>query len=65
MVTVDTKKASVFRPGVPDKDTHPHACYGGLVFLSYVAYDEEIGDEVEHVEVVPCRRCAERGGYTL
>lgn len=41
---------------VPD---HPHACMDGLVFLTYVAFDEEIGDEVERIEVIPCRRCAE------
>jgi len=31
----------------------------GLVFLTYVAFDEETGDEVERIEVIPCRRCAE------
>jgi hypothetical protein len=40
---------------------HPHACIGGLVFLTYVAYDEEIGDEAERIEVLPCRRCREAG----
>ena len=39
-------------------DHHPHACYDGLVFLTYTTYDEEVGDEVERIEAVPCRRCA-------
>ena len=42
-----------------DQDTHPHACTEGVVYLTYVVFDEEIGDEVERLEVVPCRRCAE------
>jgi hypothetical protein len=28
------------------------------VFLTYMAWDKEIGDEVERIDVVPCRRCA-------
>jgi hypothetical protein len=42
------------------QDTHPHACLNGYVYLAYTAHDEEIGDEVERIEVIPCRRCAER-----
>jgi len=38
---------------------HPHACMDGKIYLSYTVFDEEIGDEVEKVEVIPCRRCAE------
>ena len=38
----------------------PHACTDGLVFLTYTAYDEDVGEEVERLEVVPCRRCAGR-----
>jgi hypothetical protein len=49
----------VYRPGTPDEDTHPHCCSDGLVFLTYTAFDEEIGEEAERLEVVPCRRCAE------
>jgi len=37
----------------------PHACTDGLVFLTYTAFDEAMGEEVERLEVVPCRRCAE------
>ena len=51
---MDKQKSSVHR----DQDHHPHACYDGLVFLTYTTYDEEVGDEVERIESVPCRRCA-------
>jgi hypothetical protein len=43
----------------PAEDTHPHACWDGLVYIGYTAYDEEVGDEVERIEAIPCRRCAE------
>ena len=59
MQTVDTRESSVFRPNEVGEDTHPHACTDGLVFLTYTAYDEDLGDEVERLEVVPCRRCAD------
>ncbi len=58
---MDTKESSVFRPSDEDEDTHPHACTDGLVFLTHTAYDEEVGDEVERIEAIPCRRCAEAG----
>jgi hypothetical protein len=32
---------------------------GGLVFLTYTVFDEAVGEEVERLEVVPCRRCAD------
>jgi hypothetical protein len=53
------EESSVFRPNSTEEDTHPHACYEGLVYLTYTAFDEEIGDEVERLEGVPCRRCAD------
>jgi hypothetical protein len=37
---------------------HPHACWDGYVFVGYLAEDAD-GEEVELVEVLPCRRCAE------
>jgi hypothetical protein len=40
-------------------DPHPHACTDGLVFLTYTVFDEEIGEECERIEVLPCRRCLE------
>src|SRR5215211_2839060 len=36
----------------------PHACTDGLVFLTYTVFDEAVGEEVERLEVLPCRRCA-------
>jgi hypothetical protein len=45
-------------PSTEDQD-HPHACLDGLVYLGYIAVDEETGEEVERVEALPCRRCAE------
>ena len=42
------------------QDHHLHACTDGLVYMSYMVFDEEVGDEVEHIEVIPCRRCAIR-----
>jgi hypothetical protein len=57
--TVDAKESSVFRPRKASEDHHPHACSDGLVFLTYVVFDEAVGDEVERIEALPCRRCAE------
>ena len=52
-------KVSVYRPERTDEDHPPHACWSGLVFLTYVVFDEEVGNEVERIEVIPCRRCSE------
>jgi hypothetical protein len=57
--TVDTKESSVFRPRTAIEDHHPHACTDGLVFLTYTVFDEALGEEVERLEVVPCRPCAD------
>ncbi|MGH3147143.1 MAG: hypothetical protein ACRDTR_15205 [Rubrobacter sp.] len=43
----------------PSTEDHPHACYEGLVYLTYTTHDDEVGEEVEFEEVLPCRRCAE------
>jgi len=43
----------------PDDQGHPHACLNGYVYLGYTSFDEETGEEVERVEALPCRRCAE------
>ncbi len=53
---MDTKYSSVYRP-TEGEDTHPHACEGGVVYLTYTVHDEAVGDEVERIEIVPCRRC--------
>jgi hypothetical protein len=42
-----------------DKDHHPHACYEGVVYMTYTVHDEAVGAEVERIEAVPCRRCSE------
>ena len=36
---------------------HPHACLNGYVYLGRLV--EEDGEEVEVIEAVPCRRCAD------
>jgi hypothetical protein len=58
-VTVDKAESSVFRPTDAREDTHPHACYEGVVYLTYTTFDPEVGDEVERIEAIPCRRCAD------
>ena len=40
-----------------------HACTDGLVFLTYTVFDDAVGDEVEVIEAVPCRRCAEEASW--
>ena len=55
---MDTKESSVFCPRTAIED-HPHACTDGLVFLTYTVFDEALGEEVERLEVVPCRPCAD------
>ena len=55
---MDAKESSVFRPR-EDSEDHPHACTEGLVFLTYTVFDEAVGEEVERLDVVLCRRCAD------
>ena len=55
---MDAKESSVFRPREATEDHHPHACTDGLVFLTYTVFDDAVGDEVERIEAIPCRRCA-------
>jgi hypothetical protein len=43
----------------PHDQDHPHACLNGYVYLGYTVFDEETEEEVERVEALPCRRCAE------
>ena len=45
-------------PRSTEDQDHPHACLNGYVYLGYTALDEETGEEVERVEALPCRRCA-------
>jgi hypothetical protein len=39
-----------------DDQDHPHACTDGVVYIGRLV--EEDGEEVEVVDLVPCRRCA-------
>ena len=45
-------------PSTEDRD-HPHVCLNGYIYLGYTVVDEAVGEEVERLEVVPCRRCAD------
>jgi hypothetical protein len=57
---MDTRESTA-HPGHPstEEQDHPHACLNGYIYLSYTAFDEETGEEVERIEALPCRRCAE------
>jgi hypothetical protein len=44
-------------PEVPTEE-RPHACLEGIIYLGHLIEDES-GEEVEIIEAVPCRRCAE------
>jgi hypothetical protein len=37
----------------------PHACYEGVVYIGHLVENPGTGEEVEVIEAVPCRRCAE------
>jgi hypothetical protein len=50
--------AHIAHPSTEDQD-HPRACLHGSVYLGYTATEEETGEDVERVEALPCRRCAE------
>jgi hypothetical protein len=54
---VDTLSIRTLSPEVP-ADERPHGCYEGFVYIGYMQYEDEHGDEVEVFEAVPCRRCA-------
>jgi hypothetical protein len=56
---MDPRESTAHRapPTTEDQD-HPHACLNGCIYLSYTAFDEETGEEVERIEALPCRRCA-------
>jgi hypothetical protein len=56
---VDTAESSVFRPREASEDPYPHACTDGMVYMTYSVHDEAVGEEVERIECIPCRRCAE------
>lgn len=54
---MDTTTVRESTPEVSTPEDRPHACYGGFVFIGRLV--EEDGEEVEIVEAVPCRRCAD------
>jgi hypothetical protein len=37
----------------------PHVCTDGVVYIGHLVEDPGTGEEVEVIEAVPCRRCAE------
>lgn len=40
------------------KQDRPHACLEGVVYIGHLV-DGEDGNEVEVIEAIPCRRCAD------
>jgi uncharacterized protein YciI len=36
----------------------PHACTDGIVFIGHLVVGDD-GEEVEIIEAIPCRRCAD------
>jgi hypothetical protein len=44
-------------PHRDDQDGRSHPCIGGVVYIGHLV--EEDGEEVEVVEAVPCRCCAD------
>ena len=40
-----------------DQD-QPHACNDGVGYIGHLVEDPGTGEEVEVIEAVPCRRCA-------
>jgi hypothetical protein len=43
---------------------HRHCCNDGLVSIGVMTEDED-GNEVEEVYILPCRRCSEEGPSLL
>jgi hypothetical protein len=52
-----TQKSSA--PAHPSTEETPHACLEGVVYIGHLVEDLETGEEVEVIEAVPCRRCAD------
>jgi hypothetical protein len=54
---VDPKESSA--PAYPSSEKeNPHACIAGVVYIGHMVEGED-GEEVEVIEAVPCRRCAD------
>jgi len=63
---MDTTESSAHpaHPSTEDQDHHdqderPHACLEGVVYVGHLVEDPGTGGEVEVIEAVPCRRCAD------
>jgi hypothetical protein len=54
---VDTRESSA-TPAHPSTTEECFVCYRGLVFVGHHELTEE-GEEIEVIEAVPCRRCAD------
>jgi hypothetical protein len=67
-----TEKSSAPHARPPSQDHHddtveahyaslerPHVCYDGVVYIGHLVEDPRTGEEVEVIEAVPCRRCAD------
>ena len=37
----------------------PHACTEGVLYIGHLVEDPGTGEEVEVIEAVPCRKCAD------
>jgi hypothetical protein len=71
MHTVDRRESSAphAHPATEDHDDtvearyscleRPHACMDGTVYVGHLVEDPGTGEEVEVIEAVPCRRCAD------
>jgi hypothetical protein len=67
---VDTTESSAPHANAPTDDhddtveahyaslERPHACYEGVVYIGHLVVSDD-GEEVEVIEAVPCRRCAD------
>jgi hypothetical protein len=64
-----TKSSAPAHPSTEDHDAaveahyacleRLHACYEGVVYIGHLVEDPGTGEEVEAIEAVPCRRCAD------
>jgi hypothetical protein len=64
---MDTNRVPQPGPASPDDTVEAHyaclerpcACTDGLVYIGHLVEDPGTGEEVEVIEAVPCRRCAD------
>jgi len=57
---MDTAESSApqAHPSTEEHD-HPHPCTGGVVYIGHLVEDPGTGEEVEVIEAVRCRCCAD------